>query len=246
MKKIIGLIPTRLESKRLPGKALLDLDGLPLIIHTAKRAMLSKLLKQVFVCTDSDKIIEVCKIHDVKFIKTQKHFINGTERIASVVKKIDCDFVIDIQGDEPLISPDYIDQVVKFHLKIQKKADIIIPCIKANYNSPPSVVRVLCSRSGKIMYLSRANIPYQYSGFAQNILKHLSVISFTKKSLLAYSKLKQSYHENIEDIELLRALENDFRLFTIRLEGNSFSVDVNDDYLKAKIAIKADKIRKMY
>lgn len=246
MKKIIGLIPTRLESKRLPGKALLDLDGLPIIIHTAKRAMLSKSLKDVFVCTDSDKIIKNCKKYNVKFIKTNKHFINGTERIASVVKKIDCDFVVDIQGDEPLISPDYIDKVIKFHLKNEKKADIVIPSIQANYNSPPTVVRVLSTSSGKIIYLSRANVPHQYIGFAQNIFKHLSVISFTKKSLLAYSKLKQSYYEKIEDIELLRALENDFKLFTIRLEGNSFSVDVNDDYLKAKIAIKADKIRKFY
>ena len=246
MKKIIGLIPTRLESRRLPGKALLDLDGLPMIIHTAKRAMLSSSLKEVFVCTDSDKIIKICKKYDVKFIKTQKYFNNGTERIASVIKKIDCDFVVDIQGDEPLISPDYIDQVIKFHLKVQKKADIIIPCIEANYDSPHSVVRVLSSSNGRIMYLSRANVPHQYIGFAQNIFKHLSVISFSKQSLLKYSKLKQSYYEKIEDIELLRALENDLKLFTVKLNGKSFSVDVNDDYLKAKIAIKSDKIRKLY
>ena len=73
-----------------------------------------------------------------------------------------------------------------------------------------------------------------------------STISFSKQSLLKYSKLKQSYYEKIEDIELLRALENDLKLFTVKLNGKSFSVDVNDDYLKAKIAIKSDKIRKLY
>ena len=82
--KYIVLIPTRLESVRLPGKALLELDGLPIIVHTAKRAMLSKKASDVFVCTDSQKIIDVCKKFEIKTIKTLSKFTNGTERIASI------------------------------------------------------------------------------------------------------------------------------------------------------------------
>ena len=81
-KKVVALIPTRLESKRLPGKALLDIDGYPIIVHTAKRAMLSKMIDKVYVCTDSQEIIKVCKKYGINTIKTKKNFKNGTERIA--------------------------------------------------------------------------------------------------------------------------------------------------------------------
>jgi len=246
MKKAIGLIPTRLESKRLPGKALLELDGLPLIIHTAKRAQLSKLLKDVFVCTDSGEIINVCKKNNIKTIKTKKNFNNGTERIASVAKKFKEKIIIDIQGDEPLIKPDYIDKLVKIHTKHKFKPDIIIPSIQTNYNVDETNVRVLSSVTGRIMYLSRSKVPYQYKEFTQSISKHVSVISFDKNALIKYSKLKKSKYESIEDIELLRALENDMKVYTTKLEGESFSIDVNDDYLKAQVSIKNDPVRKLY
>lgn len=246
MKKAIGLIPTRLESKRLPGKALLDLDGLPIIVHTAKRAQLAKNLKDVFVCTDNSEIIKVCKTHNIKTLRTKKNFSNGTERIASIVGNFKEDLIIDIQGDEPLIKPSYIDKLVKAHLNHKERPDIIIPSIEVDYNTDETNVRILSSKTGRIMYLTRAKAPHQYKNFVKFISKHVSVISFNKKSLVKFSKLKKSYFENIEDIELLRAIENDMKVYTIKLEGNSFSIDVNDDYLKAKISIKSDPIRNYY
>ena len=245
-KKAVGLIPTRLESKRLPGKALLDLDGLPIIVHTAKRAALSKNLRDVFVCTDSKKIIDVCKKYNIKTIKTKKNFSNGTERIASVAKKFKDNLIVDIQGDEPLIKPDYIDKLIKIHQNHKLKPDIIIPSIQVNYHCDETIVRVLGSNSGRIMYLTRAKAPHQYKNFVNFISKHVSVISFNKSALIKYSKLKKTFYESIEDIELLRAVENDMKVYTTKLEGNSFSIDVNDDYLKAKVSIKNDPIRKLY
>ena len=96
------------------------------------------------------------------------------------------------------------------------------------------------------MYLSRARVPHQYKEFIQSISKHVSVISFEKKALVKYSKLKKSKFEKIEDIELLRALENDMKVYTVKLEGDSFSIDINDDYLKAQVSIKNDPVRKLY
>ena len=242
----IGLIPVRLQSKRLPGKALLDIDGLPLIIHTAKRAALSKKLKKVFVCTDNNKIIQACKKYDVPYIKTKKNFQNGTERIASLAKKFKNKIIVDIQGDEPLINPSHIYEIIKFHKKNLKKIDIVIPTIKSSFNSPDTVIRVLSSASGRVMYLSRSKIPHLYSDSVSFIKKHLSIISFLSSSLINYSKLKKSYYEKIEDIELLRAVENDMKIYSFSLEGNSFSVDIYDDYLKAKEAMSSDPIRKFY
>ena len=113
---IIGLIPSRLKSSRLVQKPLLDIDGLPLIIHTLKRAQLCKTLNKVIVCTDSEKILSLVRAHSGEAILTKKSHQNGTERIAEVAKKFKAKLVVDIQGDEPLIQPKH-NKVVQFHLK---------------------------------------------------------------------------------------------------------------------------------
>ena len=118
-KKILGLIPTRLNSTRLPQKALLEIDKFPLVIHTYKRAIMSKLLDEVYICCDDKKIFQVAKKFGANVIMTSKHHQNGTERIFEGYKKLkkNYDLIIDIQGDEPLISPYHIDQVISFHKK---------------------------------------------------------------------------------------------------------------------------------
>jgi len=241
MSKIIGLIPSRLGSKRLPGKALADLSGLPVIVHVAKRAKLSKYLEKVFVCTDSEEISNKCSEYNVDTILTRDGFRNGTERIASVIDNFECDYAIDIQGDEPLVNPKHIDLVAEAISKNPNNAEIIIPTLEVPYSSPETIVRVQSSLSGRIMTLTRANIPHRYSVPISTIQKHLSVIGFTKNALKKYGNLEPSINEQSEDIELLRALENDMNLYSLPVEGNSFSIDVQDDLLKARVAIKSDK-----
>jgi len=245
-KKIVALIPSRLESKRLPGKALLDIDGYPIIIHTAKRAMLSKMIDEVYVCTDSKEIIDVCKKYEIQIIKTKKNFKNGTERIASVAKKFKNYLIVDVQGDEPLTNPNTIDRLINFHLKNKYKPEIVIPTRSMSHDSSDTNVRVLSSKSNRIMYLSRAKIPYNYKNPVSFVDKHVSVITFSYNGLMKYKKLKPSPLELTEDIELLRALENDMNVFSYRIKEKSFSVDVNDDYLKAKIAMSNDPYRDKY
>lgn len=241
MENIIGLIPSRLGSKRLPGKALADLSGMPVVVHVAKRALLSKYLNEVVVCTDSQEIIDICSDFGVKSILTSCDCRNGTERIASVANKYKFDFAIDIQGDEPLVNPNHIDLVAESISKNSKNEDIIIPTLEVPYTSPETIVRVQSSLTGRIMTLSRANIPHRYSVPVTTIQKHLSVIGFTKNALKKYADLDPTINELSEDIELLRALENDMKLYSLPVEGNSFSIDVQDDLLKARVAIKSDK-----
>ena len=130
---ILGLIPTRLNSKRLKEKPLLEIDGLPIIVHTFKRAQLSKKLDEVIVCADDKKIIDVVKDHGGKAILTSKKHKNGTERIYEVAKKKKAKLIIDIQGDEPLVDPKDIDKVINFHNK-NKYFDIVVPSIRAKQN----------------------------------------------------------------------------------------------------------------
>ncbi len=243
---VIALIPTRLESKRLPGKPLLDLDGLPLVIHTYRRTLLSKKINKAFICTHNEEIIEICKKYNANFIKTKDHFKNGTERIASVSKRFGDSLILDIQGDDPLVSPKLINKIIDYHKKNFEKAEIVIPGIKAAYNSPDSIVRIIAAKDGKILYMSRSKIPNNYNKKIIYIDKHASIISFKQTSLSKYSKLKKTYYETIEDIELLRALENNMSLYTFSYSDNAFSVDLYDDYLKAKIVITKDHYRDKY
>ncbi len=246
MNNIIGLIPSRLGSKRLPGKALADLGGLPVIVHVAKRAALSSLLDRVIVCTDSQDILDTCRTFDIEVVLTSGEFKNGTERIASVADGYNFDYAIDIQGDEPLVDPKHIDIVAKTLSLNLRNEEILIPTLNVPYSSPETIVRVQSSISGRIMTLSRAEIPHRYLRPVSMIQKHLSVIGFTKNALKKYSDLLPTFNEESEDIELLRAIENDMRVFSTPIEGNSFSIDIQDDLLKARVAIKSDKYLHKY
>ena len=246
-KNIIGLIPTRLNSQRLPQKALLEIQGIPLIIHTYRRSLMSKKLTDLYICCDDKKIFNIAKKFNAKCIMTSKNHSNGTERIAEAATKLKIkpDLVVDIQGDEPLISPFHIDQVVDYHLK-NSESEIILPTLKIKPTNNTNIVKVLKNKKNKVMYLSRSNIPFEFKGNKKFIFKHLSIISFKFKSLLKFAQSKKTYHENIEDIELLRALDLDISIESINLKGDSFSVDVLEDYKTAQKKMLSDKFFKIY
>lgn len=242
---VIGLIPVRLNSRRLKHKALLKISGYPLVYHTYRRAKMSKFLDDTVVCSDSFKIKRVLDKLDAKNILTSKKHINGTERIAEVSKKIKSDLVIDIQGDEPLINPKHIDKLIKFH-KENKHFDIVVPSLRIKPEENQHIVKIVSDVDNNVMYFSRSTIPFSFSKKKSFLQKHLSIISFKRKSLLEFAKLKPSSLEKIEGIELMRALENGFRIGTFFLNGDSFSVDQYSDYEKALIAVPNDKFTKRY
>lgn len=246
-KKILGLIPTRLNSRRLPGKALLLINNLPMIVHVYKRAKLSKLLDDVIVCCDDKRTIKLTKNFNVKSILTSKKNKNGTERINEGLKKIKkkFDLIVDIQGDEPLINPKHIDEVIKYHLK-NLKADIVVPSLKIKSQNNTNIVKVVTNKKNDVLYFSRSNIPYSFKSQSQYIKKHLSIISFKPEALKKFSESSQTSLEKIEDIELLRALEIGLKIKSPVFLGDSFSVDVLKDYKKAIKKINKDKFLKLY
>ena len=235
-KKFIGLIPVRLKSQRLFQKPLLKLSDYPLFVHVYKRAKLSTLLDDVIVCCDDEKIFKVAKNYNVKCVLTSKNHRNGTERIYEgyLKNKKKYDFIIDIQGDEPLLNPRHIDQVIKFHIK-NANADIILPSLKINRSKDnKSIVKIVKNNKDQVIYLSRSAVPFYYKKKNFFLEKHLSIISFKPESLKTYIKNDMSYLEQIEGIELLRALEIGLKIKSFNLLGDSFSVDVKPDYLLAK------------
>jgi len=245
--KVLGLIPTRLGSTRLPSKPLLEINNIPLIIHTYKRAKMAKLLDEVIICCDDKKIIKVADKFNSKSMLTSKKSKNGTERIYEAYKKLNkkYDLIIDIQGDEPLIDPNHIDQVIKFHQK-SKFSDIILPHLKISYGDNNNIVKVLTDINDNVLFLSRSKLPLEFRSNNKFYKKHLSIISFKPDALKKFNTFKKTPLEKSEDVELLRALEIGLKIKTIALKGDSFSVDVFDDYKKAKEKFKKDKFLKKY
>ncbi len=244
---ILGLIPSRLRSRRLPFKALLPINNIPLVIHTYKRAKMSKLLNDVKICCDDKKILDIAKKFKADALLTSTHHSNGTERIFEAYLKIKkkYDFIIDIYGDEPLISPIHIDQVINFHIK-NPEADIVLPYFNIKNTNNTNIVKLVVNSKKELMYLSRANLPFEFRAKSKFIKKHLSILSFKPKALEKFSKHSRTTLEKIEDIELLRALEIGLKIKTLELKGDSFSIDVSKDYQKAKRKMLSDEFFKFY
>lgn len=242
---ITGLIPARLNSQRLPGKPLLKLDGLPLVIHVLKRAMLSKKLDQVIVCADDQSIVDVVRKFNGKAIITSKKHQNGTERICEVAKKINSEIIVDIQCDEVFLNPYHLDKVIEFHQN-NNHFDIVIPNSLTSTYGDKNIVKIVENKKNKILYLSRSDIPFFFREKKNFLKKHLDFITFKKKSLLKYCKLKKTNNEIKEGIELLRAIDNGFNVGTINLKTKVFSINTKKDFIIAKKIIKNCKMRKKY
>ena len=242
---IVGLIPSRLDSKRLKKKPLLEINDLPIIVHTFKRANLSKKLDKLIVCTDSKLIQNIVRKHGGNALLTSKKHKNGTERINEISKKIKASLIIDIQGDEPLLDPKHIDRVIEFHQR-NHHFDIVLPTLKFKNPDQKNIVKVVSDKLNRVLYLSRSTIPYSFKKKPQFYNKHLSIISFKPEALKKYCIYKESYLEKIEGVELLRALENNLSIGTFSIKSNTFSIDIKEDYLKAIQAFKKDKYRNAY
>jgi 3-deoxy-manno-octulosonate cytidylyltransferase (CMP-KDO synthetase) len=242
---ILGLIPARLNSQRLPGKPLIKMDGLPLIIHVLKRSLLCKKLDRVIVCADDRSIIEIVKKFGGEAILTSKKHKNGTERICEVAKKFDAKLIIDIQCDEIFLNPEHVDKLIDYHKK-NDQFDIIIPHSEIFTYNNRNIVKMINNNSDKIIYLSRADIPFYFRQKKSFLKKHLDFISFKKNILLKYCKFKKSKNEKIEGVELLRAIDNNFNLGTIKINTDVFSINTKSDLKKAKLIMKKCKIRKKY
>lgn len=247
MRKAIGLIPTRLNSRRLPRKSLKMIGKLPLIIHTFRRAKLSKKLKDAYICCDSKEVYEIAKKFGANVVMTSKKHNCGSDRISEAFKKIKGSFdqIINIQGDEPLIDPKNIDRVVDFHRK-NLNYDIILPNLISKFTKDPHVVRLIFNKKKEVIYITRSETPHQFIKKTNKIFKHLSIVSFKPSALKKYSDSKQGGLELIEDIELLRAIDIGLKIKTFSSKGDSFSIDVPKNLTLARKIINKDKYYKKY
>ena len=226
--KIIAILPVRLESSRLPRKALKDICGLPMIVHVLKRCLLSKNLDKVYVATDSEEVRMVIEKFGGEVIMTSSKHLTGTDRIAEAALKIDADIVVNIQGDEALVNPDYIDKVVN-ELIEDPKLNVGILVNSFSKKNSPSDIKVVLNKNNDVMYLSRSDIPSDSRVTNPHMLKAYHIVPFRKEFLLKFAKWDKGNLEEIEYNEYLRILEYGERLRAVIVESDAVSVDTPDD-----------------
>jgi 3-deoxy-manno-octulosonate cytidylyltransferase (CMP-KDO synthetase) len=244
--KVVGLIPVRLESSRLPGKALKDICGLPAIVHTCLRTQFAKRLHQVYVATDSPAIRDVVAAHGGQVIMTGPHR-NGSERIAEAVAGIDCDVVVNIQGDEILIDPDHIDAIVEPMLS-NHDISVCVGVTPFDRENSPADFKAVTDLKGNLLYCSRADIPYRLHKAAtpDSRLKMVFVVAFRRQALLRFVNWEATPLELSEPNEFLRILEHGERIQTVRVENSHVSLDTEDDLREIRLLMAQDSLRHRY
>jgi len=229
--KVIGIIPARMQSSRFPGKPLVEISGMPMVIHVLKRAQLSKRLAEVFVATDSPKIFDCVLSYGGKAIMTSAAHQTGTDRIAEACDKLVCDIAVNIQGDEPLVKPEDIDKLVESITRDRTVNFATLVCKTQQFNEITEC-KVVMNCHQDIMYMSRSDIPSNTRSQVEYLHKLYCVVAFRKNWLKKFSAWSQTALEKIEYIEYLRILENGYRIRGVVVEDYTTSVDTPQD-LKA-------------
>ena len=241
MKNIV-IIPARLSSSRLPRKVIIDICGKPMIQHVYEAAKKAKNIDEVYIATDSEEVEDICKTFTSNIIMTSDKHESGTDRLAEAVQKIDAENVINVQGDEPLIDPNLIDDLA---LALQNSEVPMVSAMnrikKTEELKSPNVVKVTVDKNNHALYFSRSIIPHHRDEWEtllnhhENIpeplkfYKHIGIYGYKKEFLINYSKMEQTYLERLEKLEQLRVLENGFKIKMIETEYESIGVDTIDN-----------------
>jgi len=232
--KAIGVIPARWGSTRFEGKILALLNGRPMIEHVWQQVKKTKVLEDVVIACDDERILKAAKDFGAKAVMTAKDHESGTDRIAEAVASIVVDVVVNIQGDEPLIDPGVIDALAEALLKDPKLS--IATVIKRIANKEdlenPNVVKALIDQDKNALYFSRSPIPYNRDGqpFSEKIYyKHLGLYAYRKDFLMGFKALPFSRLEASEKLEQLRVLDAGYKIKTIETDHETISVDTPED-----------------
>lgn len=234
----IAIIPARYASTRFPGKPLALLNRKPIIQHVYERALSSELFSYVAVATDDPRIADAVSAFGGKYHLTSDKHQSGTDRIAEVASALDipADVIVNIQGDEPLITKDVLHPLISlFADPGVQMASLMTPLSQPEQLSDPNAVKVVTALNGKALYFSRATIPYDRDG-AQNIpyYRHIGVYAYRPETLQTFVRLTPSRYELIEKLEQLRALENGIPIHMVETDYQGLGVDTPEDLLRVE------------
>jgi 3-deoxy-manno-octulosonate cytidylyltransferase (CMP-KDO synthetase) len=228
------IIPARLQSSRLPRKVLLDICGKSLIQRVYEKVQESQKAQRIIVATDSNEVAKVVEDFGGEVFMTSDKHKSGTDRVAEVTQNLDVDFVVNVQGDEPLISPDLIDKIVDM---FENDKNVLFGTAKHKISEEEAndshIVKVVTDVEENGIYFSRSRIPFHRDG-GDEYFQHIGIYGYKKEFLEIFTKLPHGKLEEMEKLEQLRAIENGFKIRVVETEYKSIGVDTESDLEKVK------------
>ncbi len=239
--KVIGIIPARFGSTRLPGKPLKDLCGKTVLQHVFEHAKQAKKLDDVIIACDDERVFDEVSRFGGTAVMTSTSHPNGSCRAAEVAKNVEADFIINIQGDEPFVSPGVIDELAGLLLSNRDLycATLCTGVTPESYNNP-NVVKVVRNIKGFALYFSRSLIPYPRNDIGNNVFEHIGMYGYSKDFLITYSSLTETPLSEIESLEQLKVLEHGFSMMVYETKSvyNALSIDTLEDLEEARSIIR--------
>ena len=239
--KFACVIPARFASTRLQGKPLADIAGKPMIQRVYEQVSKAKEPATVIVATDDQRVFDRVQSFGGTVVMTSNQHPTGTDRLAEVASQYeDIDVIINVQGDEPLIDADVIDQLADLFLEDDQlqMATVGSPLLEEEYDEP-SAVKVICNKRGDAMYFSRSLIPYPRNAFVNAPMKHVGIYAYRREFLLDYAKMEPTPAEQTESLEQLRALENGYTIRVIKTDKRFAGVDTPEDLDRVNAIFRA-------
>lgn len=232
------IIPARYLSSRFPGKALAPLKNRPLLQHVFEKAKSCRLAGEVIIATDSTEILEAARSWGAKAVMTWAGHPSGTDRVAEAAKETGAEIIVNLQGDEPVIRPEMIDDVIMLMADASADIGTLVRRIETVEEfRDPNVVKAVFDRAGRALYFSRSPIPFPRDGgegFLPCAYKHIGMYAYRRESLFRLSGLEPTRLEQAEKLEQLRALENGMIIKVKESEFDSIGVDTPEDLEKVE------------
>jgi 3-deoxy-manno-octulosonate cytidylyltransferase (CMP-KDO synthetase) len=242
-RKILGVIPARYDSTRLPGKVLLDVCGKAMVHWVYERASKSPLLNDLFVATDSEKVQAYCAANRIPVMRTGRHS-SGSDRLFEVMKRTDGDIYVNIQGDEPTLRETHIELLLRPILAGKGEVATLKVAVDATEAQDPDCVKVITDQHGRALYFSRFPIPFDRDALGiSHYYKHIGLYGYTRKALELFHELPQSALELSEKLEQLRFLENGISILVSETQHDTVGVDTEADLRRAAAFLRSEKDR---
>ncbi len=240
--KIVAIIPARYNSKRFKGKPLVKINGVVMIERVYTQVEKSKKFSDIIVATDDKRIAKVVNGFGGRFALTSEKHQSGTDRLWEVVKSSDYDAVVNIQGDEPLISEELITDLYK-KLQISKCDVVTAVCFNSSYDDfiSKNIIKVVFDESLMALYFSRSPIPFQTKSNFSGFYQHIGIYGYMRDALKRFVESSMSNLENKEKLEQLRFLDNNIKISVIKTNYKSYGVDVPEDVVKIENILKQKK-----
>ncbi|MEA2648736.1 MAG: 3-deoxy-manno-octulosonate cytidylyltransferase synthetase, partial [Candidatus Binataceae bacterium] len=233
---VIAVIPARFDSTRLPGKALAEIGGVPMIVLVWRQTRQARSLQRVIVATDDERIARTIREAGGEAEMTATTHQSGTDRIAEVAARIKAEIYLNVQGDQPFIAPADLDALAAPMIADPSlsMATLATPITDDEEWYNPNKVKVVCDARGDALYFSRSPIPFaRDSGRPPMARRHIGVYGYRRDFLLAFAALEPGVLEQIEKMELLRALESGYRIRVVASVAPSLEVDTPEDLARA-------------